>query len=384
MNMDDFIDGICQFRKLLHRNPEIAGKEHFTCAAIRETLSEIPGVRVMKPFLGTDTVAFIDGAGPGRNVVLRADIDALPVQEKSGVEFASEIPGMMHACGHDVHTAILLGCAGVLAAGRNDFNGSIRLVFQPGEECIAMAKDLIAAGALTSPEPDFVAALHVEPGLPMGHIGVREGAMASACLHYRVTFSGRGGHGSAPHKSRSPVMAAVAAVNELQYVINTRIDPQRAALLSVCSISGGNNSENVIPKECTFAGTLRALDNDTVKDLQDALYEVCNAVASAHRLKCEMKVSGYYPAVINPESGVDLAVDVAEKNHLTVKKLSESAMSSEDFSYFLMNSPDGVFVRLGIGENLPPLHNPEFIVPEEVIPLGIDYMSKIALAALNK
>ena len=382
--MDNFLDDILLFRRKLHRIPEVAGKEKSTCAAIREKLSEIPGVRVLKPFLETDTVAFIDGAAPGRNVTLRADIDALPVDEKSGVEFSSGIPGMMHACGHDVHTAILAGCAKLLAAKRNEFSGSIRLVFQPGEECIAMAKDLVSAGALTKPAPDFVSALHVEPGLPLGTIGVKSGAMASACLHYRVTFCGRGGHGSAPHKSRSPIMAAVAAINELQYVVNTRIDPQRAALISVCSISGGGNSENVIPNECFFGGTLRALDNETAEDLREALYEVCNSVAAAHRLKCEVNVSGYYPAVINPESGADLAIKVAEKSKSAVKKLTESAMSSEDFSYFLMNSPDGVFVRLGIGENLPPLYNPGFIVPEEVIPLGIDYMCKIALAALNK
>ena len=382
MNMEQIIAESVEFRKELHRIPENSGVEFKTSAAIRRELEKIPGVRVLPPFLETDVVAFIDGNAPGKNVTLRADIDALAVMEATGVDFASEHPGKMHACGHDVHSAILLGAAKVLAGKRNEFSGSVRLVFQPGEEGTAMARDLIAAGALKDVRTDFVAALHVEPGLPVGTVGLREGCMASSCLHYKVTFKGKGGHGSMPHLSRNPILAAAAAIGELQYVVTNRIDVQKPAVMSICNILGGK-MDNVIPETCEFGGTLRSLDNGTAGELYQALRDICSAVASAHRVSCEFSVSGDYPAVINPASGVDTALKAISKAGLTAKILPASAMSSEDFSCFLMDAPDGVFVRLGAGEDLPPLHNDKFLPPESVFKPGIDYLVSIALTVLE-
>ncbi len=377
-----FLAEIAEFRKELHQIPEISGLEFKTCEVIRRELAKIPGVRVLPPFLETDTVAFIDGCKPGKNVTLRADIDALAVPEETGVDFVSKTPGQMHACGHDVHCAILLGAAKILAAKRHEFAGSVRLVFQPGEEGTAMARDLIAAGALEGVRPDFVAALHVEPGAPLGSIGLREGCMASSCLHYKVVFTGKGGHGSMPHLSLNPILAAAAAINELQYVVTNRIDVQKPAVMSICNILGGH-MDNVIPETCEFGGTLRSLDNETAKELYAALQEICQGVAKIHRCKCEISVCGDYPAVINPASGVELAVKAAEKAGLAVRYLPSSAMSSEDFSCFLMDAPDGVFVRLGAGEDLSPLHNVKFLPPEGIFKPGIEYMVSAALTALE-
>ena len=381
---DALLAAMSDFRKELHRIPEVAGYEFETSAAIRKRLAEIPGVRILDPFLKTDTVAFIDGNGKGKNITLRADIDALALTEETGVGFASGKPGFMHACGHDVHCAILMGAAEILAAKRNEFSGSVRLVFQPGEEGKAMARDLIAAGALNAEvKTDFCAALHVEPGLPVGTVGLREGCMASSCLHFEVEYIGKGGHGSLPHLSKNPILAAAAAVNELQYVVTNRIDVQKPAVLSICKFSGGT-MDNVIPERCVFMGTLRSLDNDTAEKLATALKEVCEAVAVVHGLKCKVSFGGDYPAVINSASGVRIAVEVAEKQNLNVKMLSVPAMSSEDFSCFLLNSPDGVFIRLGAGEDLPPLHNVKFLPPETVLRPGIGYMVSTALTFLNK
>ena len=382
LNMEQIISESAEFRKELHRIPETSGLEVKTCAAIRRELAKISGVRVLPPFLKTDTVAFIDGNAPGKNVTLRADIDALAVTEATGVDFASEHQGKMHACGHDVHSAILLGAAKVLAARRQEFSGSVRLVFQPGEEGTAMARDLIAAGALKDVRPDFVAALHVAPNLALGTIGLREGCMASSCLHYKVTFKGKGGHGSMPHLSRNPILAAAAAIGELQYVVTNRIDVQKPAVLSICNISGGM-MDNVIPESCSFGGTLRSLDNETAKELYQALQEICNAVAAAHRVSCEFHIGGNYSAVINPASGVATAYKAAEKAGLAVKILPSSEMSSEDFSCFLLDAPDGVFVRLGVGENMPSLHNDKFLPPESVLKPGIDYLVATALTVLE-
>ena len=385
MNVDKkILAEAAEFRKELHRIPELAGKEFATCAAIRRKLAEIPGVRILDPFLETDTVAFIDGNAPGKNVSLRADIDALASTEETGVDFASQNPGFMHACGHDVHSAILWGTAKYLAAHRDEFSGSVRLVFQPGEEGQAMARELVAAGALQAEVPtDFVAALHVEPTLPLGMISLKSGCMASSCNHYTVTFKGRGGHGSLPHLSRNPILAAAAAISELQYVVTNRIDVQKPAVLSICKISGGA-MDNVIPESCSFSGTLRSLDNDTAAELAEALKDICNAVAVIHRMECEITFGGNYPAVINSVSGVSVALEVAKKLGLGVRELSSPAMSSEDFSCFLLNSPDGVFVRLGAGEELPPLHNVKFLPPEEVLEPGIKFMANTALTVLAK
>ena len=381
--MDEVIAYAMKFREELHRIPELAGREEKTCAAIRRELAEIPGVRILPPFLKTDTVAFIDGIAPGRNVTLRADIDALAQNEDTGASFASEIPGMMHACGHDIHSAVLLGAAKILAAKRHEFAGSVRLVFQPGEEGLAMAGDLIGAGALQDPAPDFSAALHVEPGLPLGTVALKEGCMASSCIHYQVIYSGKSGHGSLPHLAVNPILAAASAISQLQYVITNRIDVLKPAILSICNIEGGK-ADNVIPETCSFGGTLRALDNETSDELFRIFTEVCESVAALHHVKVEIKVKGnFYPAVINPASGVEIASQVAEKLGFPVKKLRKSAMSSEDFSFFLLNSKDGVFVRLGVGEDLPPLHNAKFLPPAGVIRPGIEYMTGIALAALK-
>ncbi len=370
------------FREKLHRIPELAGCEVKTCAAIREALAEIPGVRVLPPFLQTDTVAFIDGNAPGPNITLRADIDALAVNEATGVDFASEHPGMMHACGHDLHSAILYGAAWELAARRQEFAGSVRLVFQPGEESKAMAKDLIAAGALLDPPPDFVAALHCQPGLPVGTIGVRSGAMAGSCTHFKVTFSGKGGHGSRPHDVQSPIPAMVAAITELQYVANNRINVQRSALISICVIRGGD-ADNVFPDECYFAGTLRSLDADTAVKLPESVREICQAVAAIHRVKCKVEFFSEYAPVVNPDSGVAAALEAAEKAGFEIYKMPEASMGAEDFAYFMQNSPDGVLVHLGVGENLPPLHNNHFIPPAEAVGWGIKYMTEIALCKLR-
>lgn len=380
--MNNSIVRAVALREKLHRIPELAGCEVKTCRTIREALADIPGVRVLPPFLETDTVAFIDGNAPGKNVTLRADIDALAVPEETGCPFASEHPGMMHACGHDLHTAILYGAACELAARRHEFSGSVRLVFQPGEEGRAMAKDLIAAGALQAPAADFVAALHCKPGLALGKIGLRAGAMASSCNHFKVVFHGKGGHGSRPHEVSNPIPAMVAAIAELQYVANNRISVQRSALISICVVKGGE-ADNVIPDDCYFAGTMRTLDMDTAEKLKSSMQEICNCVAAMHHVECEVNFFSEYAPAVNPESGAKAAEKAAKDAGFEVFMMPEASMGAEDFSYFLLNSPDGALVHLGVGENMPPLHNNRFLPPAEAVEWGVKYMTQIALNKLQ-
>ena len=246
-----------------------------------------------------------------------------------------------------------------------------------------MAKDLLAAGALDVPEADFTSALHCEPGMEVGAIGLREGAMMSSCQHFKVIFRGVGGHGSRPHKARSPLPAACAAVLELQSVVTNRINTQNPAVLSVCSIHCGE-LDNVIADEAYFIGTLRALDDRTAEDLASGLEEVCQAVAKIYRVECETHIArGGYPATVNSRSGADLARQVIRDAGIKCIEMPESNMASEDFSYFLKKAKDGVMVKLGVGEACAPLHNSGFMPDEKAVANGIEYMVGIALAALK-
>lgn len=371
-----------ELRHRLHRIPEIAGEEFATSALIRETLAGIPGVEVLPPFLATDTVVLIRGGkGEGKRVLLRADIDALPGQETTGCGFASQHPGMMHACGHDVHMSVLLGAIMRLAARRSEFSGTLRCVFQPGEENKAMARDLIAAGALGEKLPDVCAALHVMPGRPAGELSLRDGAMMASCNHFKVKIRGQGGHGSLPSGSRSPLLAAAAMVMELQTVVPNRVDPRRSGVLSICHLSSGA-IDNIIPETAEFSGTMRSLDNETAVTLEKALHEICEGVASIHRVKCEVDSRQSYLATCNAPGPAALFRRAVRAEGLPLYELPDPEMSSEDFSFYLAKIP-GVFFRLGAGEEAPSLHNPGFLPPDSVISSGIRAMTAFALEALK-
>ena len=378
-----FFDEITRLRRELHQIPEIAGKEFKTCALIRETLSTIEGIEVLPPFLETDTVVLIRGEkGPGPHVLLRADIDALPGNEETNCDYPSQHPGMMHACGHDMHAAILVGVIRNLAARRSEFAGVVRCVFQPGEENVAMARDLIEAGAMGEELPDVCAALHVMPGAPVGDVSVKEGAMMAASNHFKVTVHGQGGHGSLPSASRSPLIAAASMVMELQNVIPSRVDPRRSGVLSICHFESGF-IDNVIPEKAVFSGTMRSLDNETAQIMDEALHEICHAAAVIHRVRCEVESHQCYLATCNTTQAVKTLCKVVNELEIPLHMLEDSAMSSEDFSFYLAKSP-GVFFRLGAGVDAPSLHNPKYFPPNEVMVNGINIMSAFALESLKK
>lgn len=383
MEQLSFFDDIVEVRRCLHQIPEIAGKEFKTCAFIRETLSRIEGIEVLPPFLETDTVVLIRGEkGPGPHVLLRADIDALPGTEETGCDFVSKHPGMMHACGHDMHAAILIGVIRNLAAKRSEFAGTVRCVFQPGEENAAMAKELVEAGAMGDPLPDVCAALHVMPGQKVGVVSVKEGAMMASSNHFKVVVYGQGGHGSLPCASRSPLIAAASMVMELQNVVPNRVDPRRSGVLSICRFESGF-IDNVIPETAEFSGTMRSLDNETAKVMEDAVHEICHAAAVIHRVRCDVDTRQCYLATCNAAEPVERLCKVVKELGVPLHILSDSAMSSEDFSFYLAKAP-GVFFRLGAGEDAPSLHNPKYLPPDEAMVNGIKVMTAFALESLGR
>lgn len=377
----EILPGIIEFRHALHRIPEMAGAEFETARAIRERLAGLD-LEVLPPFLGTDVVAILHGRGPGRNVTLRADIDALRLNEETGVPYASSHAGKMHACGHDAHAAMVMGAAELLASRRDSFNGSVRFVWQPGEENRAMGRDLIEAGALENPRADLVTALHGMPGLPVGVLALRDGAMMASCAHFKVTVRGRGGHSSRPHQAIDPVVAAAAIVVELQSVVSRRIDPQQAAVLSVCRIAGGELA-NVIPDEVVLEGTARALDMEVAAALETGLREVVEAVSQAHRTSCEIDYRLAYPVTLNAPEPTALARRVIRETVGDERfvELAASSMGAEDFAYYLQRYP-GVYVKLGTGENCPALHNSKFDFPDAALAAGIEYLVNFTSAGL--
>lgn len=377
----EILPGIIEFRHALHRIPEMAGAEFETSRAIRERLARLD-LEVLPPFLGTDVVAILHGRGPGRNVTLRADIDALRVHEETGAAYASRHDGRMHACGHDGHAAMVMGAAELLASRRDSFDGSVRFVWQPGEENRAMGRDLIEAGALENPRADLVTALHGMPGLPVGVLALRNGAMMASCAHFKVTIRGRGGHSSRPHQAVDPVVAAAAVVVELQSVVSRRIDPQQAAVLSVCRIAGGELA-NVIPDEVVLEGTARALDMNVAAALESGLREVVDAVSRAHRTSCEIDYRLSYPVTFNAPEPTALARRVIRETVGEGRfiELAESSMGAEDFSWYLRRYP-GVYVKLGTGEDCPALHNSKFDFPDAALAAGIEYLVNFTSAGL--
>lgn len=377
----EILPGIIEFRHALHRIPEMAGAEFETSRAIRERLAGLD-LEVLPPFLGTDVVAILRGRGPGRNVTLRADIDALRLNEETGVPHASCHEGRMHACGHDGHAAMVMGAAELLASRRDSFNGSVRFVWQPGEENRAMGRELVEAGALENPRADLVTALHGMPGLPLGVLALRDGAMMASCAHFKVTIRGKSGHSSRPHQAIDPVVAAAAVVVELQSVVSRRIDPQQAAVLSVCRIAGGELA-NVIPDEVVLEGTARALDMRVAAALEAGFREVIESVCRAHRTSCEIDYRLSYPVTFNAPEPTALARRVIRETVGEGRfiELAESSMGAEDFSWYLRRYP-GVYVKLGTGEDCPALHNSKFDFPDAALAAGIEYLVNFTSAGL--
>ena len=284
----DILPGIIEFRHALHRIPEMAGQEFKTSQLIRERLAVL-GLEVLPPFLGTDVVALLHGGrGAGRNVTLRADIDALALEEATGRPYRSTHPGHMHACGHDGHAAMVTGAAELLVSRRDEFAGSVRFVFQPGEENRAMGRELVAAGVLENPAADVGTALHGMPGLPIGTLATRTGAIMASCAHFKVVLRGKGGHSSRPALSRNPVTGAAALVHELEGMTGRLVDSQRPAVLTICRIAGGELA-NVIPDEAVVEGTIRSLSPDSDAVLEDGFRRTVAAVGAMRGIETEIE-----------------------------------------------------------------------------------------------
>jgi amidohydrolase len=358
-------------RREIHRHPELGFEEHRTSALVERELDEL-GIEHRR-VAQTGVVGIIRGALPGKTAALRADMDALPIDEDSGESCASEVPGKMHACGHDAHTAMLLGAARVLVARKATLHGNVVLLFQPAEEGPGGAEPMIAAGVLDDPHVDAVTMLHVDPRLPTGSVGITPGPVNAAADELHLTIRGSGGHGGYPHKAVDAIPATAAVVLALQTIAARETDPLASIVITIGTINGGYRN-NVIADRVQMTGTIRTYDPDIRNGVEAKVRRIVDGVAAGYGCTAEIEIVYGYPPVVNDAAlATAFAAYLHERNGTPIEQLAPT-MGAEDFAFFAQRVPS-VVGRLGIfNEQLGSVHSghsPQFRLDEGAIPTGI-------------
>jgi len=367
-----------EIRREIHRFPELGFEEERTAAIVERELDAL-GIEHRR-VARTGVVGVVRGALEGRVAGLRADMDALPLTERSGETFSSEVPGKMHACGHDAHTAMLLGAARVLQGDRSAFRGTAVLLFQPAEEGPGGALPMIEAGALDEPRVDAIAMLHVDSRLATGTVGFVAGTCNAAADEFRVTVEGRGGHGAAPHLSIDAIPCAAAIVLALQNIAAREIDPLKTVVLTIGTIEGGYRN-NIIADRVTMTGTFRSQDPAVRDGLETRARRIIDGVAAAYGATATLEVTYGYPAVVNDAELARTFHDYLRRASAIPIERPAPTMGGEDFAYFAQRVP-GLMIRHGIRSDaagsVHPGHSPEFRVDEAALVYGIETLAAFA------
>ncbi|RDI95453.1 amidohydrolase [Meiothermus sp. QL-1] len=362
-------------RRDFHQHPELAFQEVRTSGKLAEFLEGL-GLEVTRGVAQTGVVARLRGARPGRTVLVRADIDALPIQEESGVAYSSRVPGVMHACGHDAHAAIAAHVAAVLVQQREELAGEVRFVFQPAEEIVAGARPMVEAGVLEGVER--VVGLHLDSLLPAGMVAVRPGPSMAAADAFTLHLRGKGTHAAMPHQGVDTVLMAAQIIVALQSLVSRETDPLGAAVVTVATVTAGEGAHNIIPETATLRGTLRTFDSSLRERLMRRIEALSEGVARAMGGEARVEWRPGSPAVVNDAALVErfraVAREVVGEERL---REAQPVMGGDDMAEFLQRRP-GVYFWLGAGSPDPaqnrPHHHPGFWIDEQALPLGVELL----------
>jgi amidohydrolase len=388
--IDEIMPGMIADRRWLHEHPELGFNEHKTSEFVRQRLESLGVEDIRSGIAKTGVTGLIRGtkAGAGRTVLLRADMDALPIDEENDVEYKSQTEGVMHACGHDGHTAMLLGVARLLMERRDQFSGNVKVLFQPSEEANAGgAKPMIEAGVLEDPHVDAVFGQHVLSHMPVGTIWVTGGPVQASADSFKIRIQGKGGHGAMPHDAVDPILIAMQIGTALQSIVSRNVDPMEAVVVSVCNIHSGT-ADNIIPDTAELGGTVRTFTPEDRDLAEQRMKEIAEGIAASMGGKAEVTYTRGYPPTVNDEAMAELVRNAAitavgEENVHLMKPM----MPAEDFSYFLEERP-GTYFMTGCGNAEKgitwPHHHPKFDLDEEAFPFGVATMVQTVLDYLNQ
>src|SRR4051812_15860031 len=360
MNRTELEARLISIRRYLHQYPELSTEEFETTRSIQTWLQE-EEIDIRRTGLSTGVIAEIKGEKPGPIVAIRADIDALPIVEKTGLHYASKIKGKMHACGHDFHTAASIGAAYLLKEVQSELKGTVRIIFQPAEESGGGAQRVIKDGHLDGVEA--IIGLHNKPDLPVGTIGLKEGPLMAAVDRFHIVLYGKGSHAGIPQNGKDPIVAAGQLITALQTVISRNVSPLQSAVLSVTKIAGGN-TWNVIPGDVTLEGTIRTYNTKIRKDVKARFDTIVEAIATAFSHKVKIDWFSGPPPLVNHKTVTEIARKVAKQQSLQVID-PEPSMAGEDFSYYLQHIP-GTFAFFGTNGN-EEWHHPAFTLDESAL-----------------
>jgi len=380
---------LSEWRRHIHMNPELSGEEQATAKYVAEQLREIGITEIQENYAGICAVVAMIRGKTEQTVALRADMDALPITEKTGTEYCSKNEGVMHSCGHDAHTAMLLGAAKILFSLRDELPGSIKLIFQPAEERIDKdgARKLVEEGVLNKPKVSAIFGLHVFPEIPVGKVGSRMGQLMASCDIFQIKIRGKSAHAARPHLGVDPVLISAQAINSLHHIVSRKIDPISPAVLTIGKINGGF-AENVIPDEVMMSGTVRTLCNNLRSKIPGLMEESLKGVTLAYGGDFSLEYQNGTAAVINNPETTEFAF--AKMKDLlgseNVISLPEPSMGGEDFGEYLTAVP-GTFIRVGVRNEekkiTAPLHSSFFDLDEDSLPVGASVLAYLAFEWLE-
>jgi amidohydrolase len=379
----DLHDEITEWRRDLHENPELQFDVHRTAGIVADKLRAFGVDEVVEGIGITGVVGVIRGRkdGSGKVIGMRADMDALPINEATGLPHASKVADKMHACGHDGHTAMLLGAAKYLAETRN-FDGTAIVIFQPAEEGGGGGEKMVQDGMMERFGIQQVFGMHNAPGLPVGQFGIRPGPLMASTDEFTIDLEGRGGHAAKPHECIDTTLVAAQLLQALQSVVARNIDPVESAVLTITSLHTGGDAFNVIPHTVHMKGTIRTLKEEVRGQVEQRLRTMIDGIATAFDAKIKLGFRRGYPVTVNAEAETAFAADVAETVAAggQVDRDRPPVLGAEDFSYMLNERP-GAFIWIGNGDTAM-VHHPEYDFNDEAIPYGVSYWAKLAETAM--